>query len=464
MTNEAFEAYAEQLMHEHHVPGAFIGVERLQSSAYAEGFGFRNVAKAKPVTAHTVFGLASITKSFTCLAVLQLQEAGKLNVHDPVKRYLPEFYTKASDMSGVTIHHLMTHTSGLPPLDSHLAAKKRSFEQDPSIEDFPGVQMEITDQDPIDTYKELMAYIASLDIELLGVPGEAFSYSNDGYGLLGAIITRVSGQPYELYMKEHVLEPLGMHDSSFFIEDSFEDTMPYAKRGTGYDAQVYAAPVWWDAPPMRATGGLKASGADMLRYVNLFLNGGIVDGTRLLSEENIELMMTPHVEMEPGRWYGYGFMIRPDYYGAKLVEHGGSLKAISSLLALIPERGLGGVTLTNLAGVPASALLHGALNAEEGRAPEESHVVYPAGDEATAPLTDYEGEFASLEGMRLKAHLEEGELQLTYQNETFTAETAGVDGFLIEVRGETEYVRFVRDVNGDVSHVAFHYRQFPKKA
>ncbi|WP_018924445.1 serine hydrolase domain-containing protein [Salsuginibacillus kocurii] len=463
MENEKFEAFAEKVIEEHEIPGVAVGLMQGQGQAYKKGFGFRDKEKGLPVTSSTVFGLASITKSFTCMAILQLQEQGKLRVTDPVTTYLPEFKTMSSNMEKVTIHHFMTHTSGLQPLDSHLAANKRSFEKDPSIHDYPGVKMKFVNRDPIDTYEQLMDYIASLDVELLGEPGEAFSYSNDAYGLLGAIITRVSGQAYESYVDEKILQPIGMKHSSFFPDPSFELTTLYAKRENEEGSEVYPAPVWWDAPAMRGTGAMKSSIDDMLTYAQVFLNHGEQNGTRILSAENIEEMMTPHVEMEPGRYYGYGFMIRPDYYGCKLVEHGGSKKAISSLLALVPERQLAGITLTNLAGVPASEILHAALNVQEGRQPEASHVVYPETSTLSVEkLKEYEGYYRSLEGMHVEARVENEIMKIQYQNETFEATPAGEDGFLISVRGENEYIRFVRNKNGEVIQVAFHYRQFPK--
>ncbi|SDJ23794.1 serine hydrolase domain-containing protein [Natribacillus halophilus] len=453
MDQRLFASFAEDIISDYQIPGVAVGINHKGRRAYEKGFGYRDKEEDLPVTSSTVFGLASITKSFTCMAIMQLHEQGKLHIHDPVQQYLPAFKIKEA-----TIHHFMTHTSGLPPLDSIMAANKRSFDQDPSFQDYPGVKLEHVDREPIDTYAQLLDYIASLDAELLGKPGEVFSYSNDCYSLLGAIIEKASGQSYESYVDEHILQPLGMIHTSFFPEPSFELTMLYAKR-----TEVYPAPIWWDAPAMRGTGGLKSSLDDMLRYTEVYLNGGESAGKRLLTAESVKAMMTPHVKMEPGKYYGYGLMITPDYYGQKLVEHGGSLKAISSLMAMVPERKLAGVVLTNLAGVPAGKILHGGLNVHEGRHPEETHVSHPpALSVKVEMLKDYEGTYRSLEGMNLAAWLEGETLLIQYQDDTYEATPTGEDGFLINVRGENEYVRFIRDDNDVVRYVAFHYRQFPK--
>src|SRR5699024_6426158 len=142
------------------------------------------------------------------------------------------------------------------------------------------------------------------------------------------------------------------------------------------DNSVYEAPVWWDAPAMRAAGYLKSTAHDMLRYTEIFRNAGVVDDVRILSEESVKQMTYPYIETDPGKYYGYGLMITPDYYGNTLIEHGGNLKAIASLMTIIPELGVTGIVLTNLAGVPATTLLMGALNVYQGKDATASHVAY----------------------------------------------------------------------------------------
>src|SRR5699024_1662588 len=125
---------------------------------YDKGFGYRDVEQQLQVTEDTVFGIASMTKSFACVAIMQLQEAGKLSVHGPVKTYLPNFRVPHPTYTDqITIHHLMTHTSGLPPFKTHVFARKRSIDADPSAKD---VGLTVTDNegDPIDTFDELIDY------------------------------------------------------------------------------------------------------------------------------------------------------------------------------------------------------------------------------------------------------------------------------------------------------------------
>ncbi|WP_246056129.1 serine hydrolase [Alteribacter natronophilus] len=460
-----YDNYVEKIRTEEGVPGVAVGLKEGRARLYERGYGYRNEEQKLPVTMDTVFGIASITKSFTCLAIMQLKDEGKLDVNDPVIRYIPDFARVCACAEDITIHHLMTHTSGLPPLPTLIYANIRSFEKDPDANDYPGIDIKKTDREPVDDYRHLIDAITEKDVKPLGKPGEAFSYSNDGYAILGAVIESVSGKSYERYVKEHILNPAGM-TRSFFTEEELKGlddvTELYAKKAEA-ESSVYASPVWWDAPAMRAAGYLKSTASDLLMYSNIYLDQGIVGGNRIVSEESLEEMMAPHVEIEPGRYYGYGFFITPDYFGNKLVEHGGSLKAISSQLSMIPEKGLSGVVLTNLAGVPASSIMNAAFNAAGGRDLQDR--LHPL--EGACTLTDeekreYTGTYESMEGMNLSVQVEGSSLTGVSAGKDLELLCVEKDLFIAKSGEHSEYLRFIRDETGRVSQVAFHYRQFPK--
>src|SRR5699024_12366992 len=121
-----FEEKANALIDREQIPGVSLAVNESGSPIYEHGFGFRNIDKELPVTPDTVFGIASMSKSFTCVAIMQLQEAGKLSVHDPVIKHLPNFrLPNQAYAKQITIHHLMTHTSGLPPFKNHVFERTR---------------------------------------------------------------------------------------------------------------------------------------------------------------------------------------------------------------------------------------------------------------------------------------------------------------------------------------------------
>ena len=462
----AFETYAEELIVKYKIPGTAIGFADNGKRVYEKGFGFRNVEKQLPVTMDTVFGIASVTKSFTCMAIMILQEQGKLSVQDPVIKYLPEFSTPTNATEKMTIHHFMTHSAGLPPLPTLFYAKKRSFDQDPSAKDYPGLSFPDEDtQGPIDTYEQLMKFIAGLDFKLLGDPGTEFSYSNDCYALLGTIVERVSGITFEKFVKDYILEPCGMEHTCFEIkelEDYDNITSLYAGRNLENGLEVYEAPVWWESPSMRGAGALKSTVNDLLKYAEIIRTKGTVGDKRILSEDSVEQMITPYIECSPGRFYGYGFMITPDYHGVTLVEHGGNLKAVASQLCIIPEKEITGMILTNLAGVPAVTIMAGALNSLEGRAVEATPYSTKVYELTSENLRDYEGTYTSSEGMSLTIKVIDEGLDFSTQGTSFPIQCVGEDLFLAVVKDQKELIRFVRDNSGEIERVAYHMRQFPK--
>jgi CubicO group peptidase (beta-lactamase class C family) len=461
-----FEEQAQELIKKYQIPGVAIGIAHNGSPIYEKGFGYRNVDKQLPVTMDTVFGIASVTKSFTCVAIMQLQEAGKLSVHDPVVKYLPEFSTPSDATNKMTIHHFMTHSAGIPPLQSLLYANKRNIDADPSAKDYPGLKFQAVDQEPIDTGEQLMEFIGSLEFELLGEPGTEFSYSNDCYALLGLIVERLSGKPFEQYVKEYILEPAGMVNSCCLIEElehHDEITSLYAAKKNENGVEIYEAPLWWDSPAMRASGYLKSTINDMLRYAEIFRNNGKVGNVQILSSESVQQMMTPQIECAPGKYYGYGLMITPNYHGATLVEHGGNMKAISSQMATIPERGISAMILTNLAGVPATTIMAGALNVVEDRSFYASAQQLQEVECSELELAEYEGIYTSNEGMSLNVKARDGHLDFTSPGMEIQAKCVGKDLFLASVRDQNELVRFIRNDSGEITRVAYHFRQFPRQ-
>lgn len=395
MNKKVYEEFAESLVSAHKTPGAIVA---LNNDIYKKGFGYQDKENELPVTADTIFGIGSITKSMTSIATLQLQEEGKLSVHDSIKTYLPEITFKGSDE--ITLHHLMTHTSGIPPLNTLFYANKQSMEKDGSfdLQIKLGIPLE-REHDSIDTYDELIAYLNSLSFDLLDEPGKSFSYSNDGYALLGIIIERASGQPYDRYIEKNIFTPLGMK-SSFFNPDQLDEqaARQYDMDPTAETPVIKYSPEWWDAPVMWAAGYVKSTANDMLRYSDVFLN----KGNGILTEESLTAMTTQYIEIEPGRYYGYGVMITPDYFGTKLIEHGGGIKGVTAHFAVLPEKNIAAICLTNIAGAPAESLLRGALQSEMNIAPDKKAVQY---DEYTLSEADRQaitGVYQSNEGQTIK--------------------------------------------------------------
>ena len=184
---------------------------------FAKGYGLANAEHEVPNTLETKFRLGSITKQFTATAVLILQDQGKLKVQDPVGKYLSE---SPKAWEKVTIHHLLTHTSGIP-----------SYTDDPSYE---------KSMTQPETVSSMIARFKDKTLEF--EPGSKFHYDNSGYFLLGAIVEKVSGKSYETFLKEAIFEPIGMTNTGY---DQHATVL--ARRASGYERkgdELVNAPIW----------------------------------------------------------------------------------------------------------------------------------------------------------------------------------------------------------------------------
>ena len=468
--SKVMDQYSNEIAEKYQIPCIAMGLAKDEELLWEKGYGYRDIEKELPMTADTVCGIGSVTKSFTCVAIMQLQEAGKLSVHDPVVKYLPEFKTRdVKQTEQITIHHFMTHTAGIPPLSTLMAALKDSLVNDPRPEGGEESAEEAALQKAIPsikTYEELFAYIAEQKYELLGAPGEEFSYSNDCYALLGTIVERVSGQTYEEYVKEHILVPCGMKNSVFHLTelDGHEDVATlYNSQKKDGETVVYESNNPWDAPSMRAAGFLKSTVKDMLKYAEIFSNGGKVGDRQVLANESVEQMSTPFIECAPGRFYGYGLMITPDFFGYKLVEHGGAIKGVAAQMNTIPELGLTGMSLTNLGGVPSTKLLFSAFAEYLGKSVTDSHIIYEEIEESLDALKEYEGVFLSGEGSKTTFHIKDAKLCISSGDfDTSELTSIGNDWFTFLFREAETPIGFIRNTEGTVIRVALGFRQIPK--
>ena len=449
-------------------PGVSLGLIRPGRPPFAKGYGFRNREAKLPATPRTMFGIASVTKSFTALSILRLADEGRLRVSDPVTRHLPELRIRgASARQPIRIHHFLTHSSGLPPLPSIYYASMRSLRHDPPYD--PKVARRVgvdPDHVPIDTYEQLMRYLSEERYTLLGPPGRYFSYSNEGFGLLGAIVERASGRRYESFLEEEILRPAGMtstvFDTGVLLREP-EVTTLYSPKWTGRRHSLVPSEEWWEATCLRASGALRTNVLDLLRYLQIFLTGGRVEGERIVSARSAALMMRPHVEIGRGLFYGYGLSVRPNYHGTPLVAHSGGLKGVSSLIAAAPKKGVAGVVLSNANDAPVSLWLSAAVNLALGLPPKTPFDELPRAARVPGPVRPYAGWFCSGEGIWVKFRPRKGFLRADYHGIETIAKNlkfrpSGHDEFVVSHGGERSALRFLRDPAGRVSSVFLSWR------
>ncbi|AVQ99976.1 hypothetical protein OBCHQ24_13465 [Oceanobacillus iheyensis] len=462
-----FERYTDDILKRYNVPGFAMGIAEYGELGYKKEFGFRDSEEKLPLSLDTVFGVGSITKAITAIAILQLQESGKLNVHDPVSNYLPEFKTPNEEQSEkISLHQFLTHSSGIPPLATLMGAVKKSMESDPTFIVDPEQGNPLDAIQTIDTHGDLLDAIAKTEFTLLGEPGTEFSYSNDGYAILGAIIETVSGMSYEQYVQENIFNPAGMYHSVFQYEDlkGYEDIAVLYVLETNEDEKMIARSNHpWDAPAMRAAGFIKSTVNDMLKFMEIIRNEGKVGSTRILSAESVKVMTTPYMQCSHDTYYGYGVMIIPDFFGYKLIHHGGDIKGVTAQMGILPERGLTGISLANLAEAPSSKLLFSAFASYLGEPADASHLDVEIVDIPRENLKEFEGNFMANDGMTSIFYLENDELYVAIPGfATKVLKPIGNDQFLTSMRDQDTTIRFRRNENRNIHRVEVAFRQISK--
>lgn len=272
----AVDIYREAIERDEH-RGTVILVARKGKTVLHQALGWRDVERKDPMRADTLFKMASNTKPTIATAILMLAEEGKLELTGVVRKHIPSWDNYRSGW--IQIQHLLSHTSGLRIGSIFLQ--------------------------PMDPDTTLLKEAAKFgEIGAVEIPGTTYSYNNPGFNTLGALVERASGRPLDAFLQERIYQPLGMGDSLNYeakADQSRMATVWKAKKGGGWE-------VAWkpgdgpDFPIVRASGGMISTAADYARFLQMWLNGGELDGRRLLSEESVDAAWTAKLE-----GYGYGF-------------------------------------------------------------------------------------------------------------------------------------------------------------
>lgn len=442
-----FHAFAQKLLSTARTPGAAVGLAESGATCFFGGFGHRDREAGLPVTDETLFGLASIAKSFTCVAILQLQEAGRLAVTDPVIRHIPEFRTPDPAATGqITLHHLMTHTAGFPYLPFLLRGQAPFILADPTLPPDAPLRQKAAGVAPITTTDEHLQALADAPYRMIGRPGERFNYANDGYALLGFIIERVSGKPYAQYIREHIFRPAGMVRSVAHPSE-LADRTDVAVLYEGRLAAIERADFWRPAPTFAGAGtSLASSVTEILRYLDLFRTGGRIGTARILAPESVQALITPHVQLPTGDWYGYGLRVTPA--GPEtVIGHAGGTKGVASAFYVMPGRGLAAVMLSNLNPGPNRPLARGLINCALGLAPNaaaESYAQYPLDP---ARLAAYVGTYANGDE-RWVISIDEGRLVAQVAGRRYGCRPVGEHRFTIGGVGNEHPLAFLVNASG----------------
>jgi len=329
---DRIDAYIHSRMQAANIPGLALGVIYDDQIVYLKGYGIAG-PDGRAVTPQTPFILGSTSKSITALAVMQLVEAGKIDLDAPVTRYLPWFRTSdAAASAHITVRNLLNQNSGLPTAEGRRGISDNN-QSSTALEN--GV-------------RELSS------VQLSQPAGQAYEYANENYNLLGLIVQTVSGTSYEDYVRSAIFAPLQMNHSAAALSDRAATDL-----ATGYRNWLFW-PGPFDAPyPRRMTpsGFLISSAEDMAHYLSAQLNGGRYGDHQLLSSQGIDTLHAPGSQISSSSSYGMGWVIQGQA-GSTKIWHDGDISNFHSNLLLLPEQHIGLVMLINVGGFFNSAALN----------------------------------------------------------------------------------------------------------
>ena len=277
---------------------------------YEKGFGYANVEHQIPNTPETKFRLASVTKQFTAMLIMQLVEEKKIDLNEKIETYLPDYADYIDDR--ITVHHLLTHSSGI-----------HNYTDQP---DFPEVYSRLK----INLDKVIKGECTK---ELDFTPGERFKYSNTGYYLLGAIVEQVTGNTYAEVLKKRILDPLEMNNSGLDDESTILENRAYGYARAAGELQV--AP-FMEIENAFAAGGMYSTTQDLYKWDQALYDD------KLVGKKYRKMIFKPQIESGNGGAYGYGWGIRKMSFcegedSVLVVQHMGGLSGFNTIISRIPE-------------------------------------------------------------------------------------------------------------------------------
>lgn len=375
----AFDNFLYAKMSETKLPSLSVGLVKENEIAHSAAFGFKNIESGVATTNRTNYGIGSITKSVTALGIAKLVEQGKLDFHDTVLKYLPGL-AKYKAFESVEIHHLLTHSSGISALGSAEVLISNAVGW--SKKWFPTAALD-----------DLVSFFDQVDEWIVTDPGKRFFYLNEGYLLLGEIISKVSGTPYPRFIKEHVLNPLEMK-RSFFTKEELETDGDWATPYLMKEGKADKSVIPWGCS---AAGGLMTNTLDLSNYVQMFLNRGEFNGKKVIGKDVLQKMETPYskppISLFPDYGYGYGLFVANNFLGHKLLRHDGSVGVYTASMAYLPESKLGISILCNGEGYNLTLLSLYGLITMLGQDPNEFEPI-----KRESLLLKLEGNYVSYKG------------------------------------------------------------------
>ncbi len=324
---QTIEEKVEKRRAELGIPGMSLAIVKDGQVIYAKGLGYKDFEKKIPATADTQFAIGSATKAFTALSVLMSQDEGKLSLDDSPKKYLPYFKMKDADTDkNMTVRDLMAHTSGLNRTDLAMITGQLNRQ-------------------------ELIQVVG--EAQPMAKLREKFFYNNIMFAAAGEVTATVQKMPWEKFVPEKIFKPLGMTNSTMDLKQMQKAKDYSFGYEYNFDTKETRRLPFRDIDEVAPAGSINSSANDMTKWIQFVLNKGSVNGKSMLSEKGfdewtkVQNKITPNGKIS----YGLGWFLR-DWNGLKVVEHGGNIDGFNALVAMIPEKNIGFVMLTNVSGSP----------------------------------------------------------------------------------------------------------------
>src|SRR6266567_890829 len=315
----ALQSLIHQEMQDKQLPAFSIALVDGNQIVWAQGFGYQDPDKKIPATAHTVYRVGSVSKLFTDIGIMQMVEAGKINLDAPVSQYIPDFHPQNQFAKPITLRELMSHRSGLlrePPVGNYF--------------------------DP--TEPTLQATVRSMNsTQLVYEPGTHLKYSNAGIAVVGYTLQKMNHQSFPEYLKQAVLAPLGMNESVFAAEPDLMRNLAKAYMWS-YDGTKFPAPSFQLG--LAPAGCMYSTVTDLAQFLMVLFNGGRTPKGQVLRPETLERMWTPQFA-KPGEKTGFGLGFQLSQLdGHRVIGHGGAIYGFATEVVGLPDEKLGVVTVT----------------------------------------------------------------------------------------------------------------------
>lgn len=403
------------------IPGVALAIVKDDEIVYMKGLGLRNIERNLPVTPDTLFAIGSSSKAFTAMGVVMAADEGRLSLDDPPRKHLSYFKLQDPEADAkLTVRDLLSHRSGLNRTDLGWAS---------------GVL----------TSDEIIQVAARA--KPTAKIGEKFQYQNVMFLAAGEISARVQKTTWDALMAERIFKPLGMKRTVTAIaEMQKSDDFSLGYEYNFATKETRHLPMR-DLNAIAPAGAINSSARDMAQWVRLMLGGGAVGGNRLVSEKGFGEIVAPQMKIGKGVDYGLGWFLR-DWNGRKVVEHGGNIDGFNALVALMPEKRVGFVLLTNVTASPLGAVAMQTIWTNLAGDPNAVAAAGSNGD-AAGPAAEAGTYRLAEAGVDVTVAFAEGRLTLTVPGQpTYTLENVGgrryrlaapaPDGFFVTFRAAKE--------------------------